>query len=573
MTARRRAVLLASIVLTPLLLVAAFLLLASGGAVNASSHREAPAISKDQFADNTDVYIFIPEGVTDRVVLAANWQPFQFPEGGPNFYEWDDDVTYSIHIDNDGDAVADYTYSLNSETTIRNPFDTFLYNTGPITDISSPNWNRPQTITVTESVNGAAGTPLIADELTAPVNIGSKSTPDYPSLVAQATYTVASPEGDILIYGGQADDTFFVDFSAFDLLTLRGQDAPVGYSTGNNDPVNGLAGYNVHSLVLEMPVTHLTEGSETVLGIWATASRGGMNVMGNAPAGAATQVSRLGMPFVNELVIPMGAKDIFNTLRPDQDLGVYTAAAPSPFEGLLQEAVENPELGTLLCGLYGVPMPDDANDDCNSDYTAGTPRTSRQDIFDIFLRGFVLDEPFTITTASGATPLPAGFNVNQPAGVQPAEMIRFNTAIAGDLCSPTASRLGVLGGDACGFPNGRRLTDDIVEIELLAVAGAAYDVISTQEDDSFTFNPAFAGVLTDGIDENDRDMLPDFPYVPYAQSGQAHIHDNPTDMPTSLSFGNITLEQGSAPWLQIAALAASVGLIGGLEWMRRRVRR
>jgi hypothetical protein len=223
------------------------------------------------------------------------------------------------------------------------------------------------------------------------------------------------------------------------------------------------------------------------------------------------------MPLVNEVVIPMGLKDVFNSISPDVDLTVYSA---------LQESVEDPEVGNLLCGLYGVPLPGDADDNCTTEYTPGTPRSGRGDIFDIFLTGMVLADEFTIQTMGGPVTLPAGFNVNRPDGVVPAEMIRINTTISGDLCSPTPSRLGVLGGDACGFPNGRRPADDIVEIELLAVAGAAYSVLDGR-DTSFSFNPALIGVLDDGVNTNDVPFRTTFPYFATAQSGQEHLHENP----------------------------------------------
>jgi hypothetical protein len=231
------------------------------------------------------------------------------------------------------------------------------------------------------------------------------------------------------------------------------------------------------------------------------------------------------MPLVNEVVIPLALKDAFNTLLPSQDLGVYTDGLGEDVGALLQKSVEDPEVGRLLCGLYGVPLPADANDNCSTEVDVETPRSGRGDIFDIFLTGMVLADDFTITTKNGPVTLPAGFNVNRPAGIQPAEMIRINTDIKGDLCSPTPSRLGVLGGDACGFPNGRRLTDDIVEIELLAVAGAAYQVLDGR-DASFSFNPALIDVLDDGVDSNDRLFRNAFPYFAQAQSGQAHFHQN-----------------------------------------------
>ncbi len=529
-----RTSILIGLLLAAMLIALAILL--GAGQSGASSHREAPLISKDPYADNTDTYVWIPKGQTKNVVLAASWIPFEGPEGGPNYFEWDDRVAYDIHVDNNGDAVADVTYTLTSRTEVGNP-DTFLYNTGPINTNRDPDWNRKQFITVTETwVNGDSNV-LLSDRPTAPVNIGSKSTPRYNRLADDARYTVRAPGGDrIKIFGGQTDDAFWVDLQVFDLLTLRGQNPPVGYAMGNNDPVDSVSGFNVHSLILEIPISRLTDG-DPVLGVWSTARRAPMSVL---EAGVTShlsdyvQVSRLGMPLVNEVVLPMGLKDVFNSIPPSVDLTVYEA---------LQESVEDPEVGNLLCGLYGVPLPGDMNDDCATEYTPGAPRTGRGDIFDIFLTGMVLANPFTIQTKGGPVELPAGFNVNQPANVVPAEMIRINTAISGDLCSPTPSRLGVLGGDACGFPNGRRPADDIVEIELLAVAGAAYGVLDGRDTD-FSFNPALIGVLDDGVDTNDVPFRNTFPYFATAQSGQDHIHQNPGG--------------GNAP-----AVAATTGLTGG----------
>lgn len=491
----------------------AALLIGSGDAA-ASSHREAPLIGKDPFADTTDTYVFIPPGQTHNIVLAASWIPFEGAEGGPNYYEWDPQVLYDIYVDNDGDAIADITYTLKARTDTRDPLNTFLYSTGPITSLNDPDWNRPQYITITEQAENGSITVLVDNELTAPVNIGSKSTPDYQALLTDAIHTYGTGSNQIKLFGGQTDDAFWVDLQVFDLLTLRGQNPPIGYGTGNNVPVDSLSGFNVHSLVLEIPV-HFLRDSDSVLGIWSGSRRTGMGVF--TGTGDPVQVSRLGMPLVNEVVLPIGLKDVFNSIPPSVDLTVY---------GLLQESVENPEVGTLLCALYGVPLPGDSNSDCNTEYTAGTPRTGRGDIFDIFVTGMVLENPFTIQTASGPVTLPAGFNVNQPAGVVPAEMIRINTAISGTLCSPMPSPLGILGGDACGFPNGRRLNDDVVEISLLAVAGAAYEVLDDR-DANFTFNPALIDVLDDGLDGNDKAFQGTFPYLAIPHSGQEHIHQNP----------------------------------------------
>lgn len=560
MTINRRFLTALCVFVTPLVLVLALLISVRETPTDASSHREAPAISKDAFADNTDTYVWIPQSVTDRIVLAASWIPFEGPEGGPNYWEWDDNVVYQIHIDNNGDAVADISYMLTSSTTIESD-QTFLYNVGEITTLDDTDWIRKQRVSIVENMSGTMTT-LVDNELTTPNNIGGKSIPDYGALEAEAMQTVMDDGDEINIYAGQTDDAFWVDLQVFDLLTLRGQDSPIGYADGPNNPVDSLAGFNNHSLIIELPIDRLTQGDEPVLGVWATASRDDV------------QVSRLGMPLVNELVLPMALKDTFNAISPDVDLTVYAA---------LQESVENPEVGTLLCTLYGVPLPGDSDADCNTEYMAGTPRTGRGDIFDIFLTGMVLANDFTITISDGSTTtLPAGTNVNQPMNVVPAEMIRLNTALAGlGLCSQTPSRLGVLGGDACGFPNGRRPMDDVIEIELLAVAGAAYEVLD-DTDANFSFNPAFIAALDDGLDSNDVPFRSEFPYFAMAQSGRDHVHTNECQigymsplscMVTALSFGSIDLAQKSAPWIQLMAALASISLVGSFEWLRRRRQR
>ncbi len=526
----QRMCLLLSMLLTPLLLTTASLVVNPGNA-DASSHREAPLISQDPFADNTDTYAFISPTNPDNIVLVASWIPFEGPEGGPNYFEWGNGVFYDIQVDNDGDAVADFTYTLTSTIDVKIP-TTFLYNIGPIAN-DGTNWNRQQRFSITEtSANGTKT--LVDNKLAPPVNIGNKSTPDYAQLEKSFTYSATDDGDEIKIYAGQTDDAFWVDLQVFDLLTLRGQAPPIGYSAGNNDPVDSVAGFNNHSLVLEIPISRLTQGTEPVLGVWATASRPATRVLNGAPGlgslsntGEPVQVSRLGMPLVNEVVLPLALKDAFNSIPPSTDAVLYTGGAGAAIQEILQKSVEDPEIGQLLCKLYGVPLPGDANDDCSTEVTVGTPRSGRGDIFDIFLTGMVLASDFTIQTADGPVTLPAGFNVNQPANVVPADMIRINTTVKGDLCSPTPSRLGVLGGDACGFPNGRRLGDDVVEIELLAVAGAAYQVLDGRDAD-FTFDPALIGLLDDGIDANDRPFRAEFPFMALAQSGQEHIHDNPT---------------------------------------------
>ncbi len=560
MSIRRRILLFASIILTPLVLIAAILIAGNFGSANASSHREAPSISKDPYADNTDTYAWIPRGQTENIVLAASWIPFEGPEGGPNYWEWDPDVAYYLYVDNDGDAHAEITYTLSSRVEVADD-STFLYNVGPINSITDATWNRRQYITVTAATADGVTT-LVGNQLTAPANIGSKSTPDWPALQQEAVYTYNTSDGDIKIYAGQTDDPFFVDLQVFDLLTLRGQEPPVGYATGNNTPVDSLSGFNVHSLILEVPIAHLTSGDEPVLGVWSTSGRVGGPVLGPDSPDAHQQISRLGMPLVNEVVLPYALKDTFNSIPPSADLSVYS---------LLQEYVENPLVGRLLCGLYGVPLPEDSDGDCNTEFDTMVPGSGRGDIFQIFATGMVLANPFTIQTASGPVELPAGFNVNQPMNVQPSEMIRINTAISGDLCHPDGpQRLGLLAGDACGFPNGRDPVNDVTDIELAAVAGAAYQVLDG-EDADFTFDAGLISVLSDNVDSNDIGFEAEYPYFAIAQSGQSHYHENATDGPVlALSFGNFTVDSSSAPWLQIAVGLMSVGMVGAFEFFRRR---
>lgn len=556
-TSFRRFMLLA-VPLIPLLLLAAFLISQQPAA--ASSHREAPLISTDPYADNTDSYVFISPENDDNIVLIASYIPFQAPEGGPNYFAWDDNVLYDIYVDNDGDAVPDFTYTLQSESEVQTN-STFLYNTGPITSLDDENWNERQYISVTEHREGGASTTLLDTEFTTPSNIGPKSTPNYANLEDAAIYEVMFDGDEIKIYAGQTDDPFWVDLQIFDLLTLRGQPSPIGYEPPRNLPLDSLSGFNVHSLVIEVPISRLTQGEETVLGVWTAARRPSMRVLeGIAGLGAQThsgdpvQVSRLGMPLVNEVVLPLALKDAFNSLPAASDLDIYTHPTFGP---ILQGAVEDPEVGNLLCGLYDVPLPGDSDGDCATEFTPGTPRSGRGDIFDIFLTGMVLASPFTIVTADGPTTLPAGFNVNRPEGARPAEMMRINTAIKGDLCKPEPSVLGVLGGDACGFPNGRRLIDEVIEIELLAVAGAAYSVLDGRDAD-FDFNPALIGVLNDGVHANDKPFRDTFPYLALAQSGEDHTHTNIWSWYYPFMPATTNPEAGTAGIEAVAATAGTV---------------
>ena len=246
----------------------------------ASSHREAPLISADPLADNTDVYAFVSPNNPDRVTLIANFIPLEAPYGGPNFFKFDDNVLYEIMVDNDGDAVEDVTFQFRFRTEVRNP-NTFLYNTGPIASLDSPNWNVRQFYSVNriEGARRPGRKTLLADNLpTPPVNVGFRSTPNYDALAAAA---IRPLPGGGQVFAGQRDDPFFVDLNVFDLLAVPPAD------TNNSD---SLAGFNVHTIAIEMPITALTaNGSRptnvtdpnAVLGVWSTASRPSVTARGN----------------------------------------------------------------------------------------------------------------------------------------------------------------------------------------------------------------------------------------------------------------------------------------------------
>jgi hypothetical protein len=471
--------------------LAAVLALALLVPATASSHREAPLITEDPVADNTDTYAFVSPENPDNTVLIANWIPFQEPSGGPNFYNFGEDVLYKINVDNDGDAVADLVYEWTFTSTFQNP-DTFLYNTGPITSLDDENFNYRQTYTLSVVKDGQRTT-LTQNAPVPPNNVGLRSFADDDGVDEQnyidvANQAVTELPGGGTTFAGQRDEVFQIDLgSTFDLLGLRPLNAFHDIALEAADGRDATAGFNVHSIVLEVPTSELTQSADQpVIGVWSSTDRrrtrvfaGGSSAMPVA-SGPFTQVSRLGMPLVNEVVIPLGLKDTFNTLRPSQDAG-----ALSTEDGSIP-LVQDPEPGRLIENLY-------------SESGIELPPTPRNDLVNVFLMG-----------------LP---DLNQfPEGFQPAEYIRLNTSIP-----PTdfaeQSRLGAVGGPGPdgevgtdddipaqldGFPNGRRLIDDVTDIELRVVAGVLVD----------GFNVFPNNALTDGVDFNDKELLSEFPYIP-----------------------------------------------------------
>ncbi len=438
----------------------------------ASSHREAPLIAGDPRADATDLYAFRSPEAPHSVSVIANYLPFQEPAGGPNFYAFDDNVRYDINIDNNGDAEADIIYRFKFTSDTRN-MRTFLYNTGPITSIWDEDYNSRQYYTLSR-ISGQEETILGEYLPVPPSNIGPKSTPDYAALQAEAVIDLPS---DVKVFAGQSDDPFFVDLgSLFDLLTIRQLPGNAGGG------VDTLKGYNVLSLALQIPITDLTSDGmmphgatspNAVIGFWTTSSRQSMSVLKNkhmkdkdAPW---VQVSRLGAPLVNEVVIPLKDKDVWNESTPNDD-------------AQFAEYVANPELSMLFNALYGLQVPPQG--------AFGTA-SQRDDLIAIFLTGIT--------------------GLTMPANVVPAEELRLNVGVA---VSATPNKLGVLGGDNQGYPNGRRLADDVTDISMRAVAGAAYPLFHPE----FMADPI--GVqLGDGVDANDASFRTSFPYLALPWSG------------------------------------------------------
>jgi hypothetical protein len=455
-----------------------------------SSHREAPEISKDPVADSTDVYAFVSPDVPGAVTLIANYIPLQGPAGGPNFYEFGDDVLYEIHIDNNGDGRADISYQFTFHTTVRDP-DTFLYNVGPIESLGSTNWNRVQTYDVAV-VSGGSWRGLGSGLPCPPCNIGPLSTPDYGSLAAAAVNTLG---GGIKVFAGQRAEGFYVDLGAiFDLGDLRPFENlhaqyGLGAFTGPAAGVNATNHLNVHSIAIQVPISALTISGHPTIGVWTTASRQRVRLWDadngeNVNSGPYRQVSRLGNPLVNEVLIPLGKKDLWNSLPPSDDK-------------LFASYVTAPGLAGLLPALYPGVFPNLA-----AQVASGKPRA---DLEAILLTG-----------------IPAGLiaGFTNLTGSVLADMLRLNTSIPATPADKQ-SIYGLLGGDLAGFPNGRRVTDDVVAIELRAIAGVTYPLVNK----SFTPDAA-ASKLTDGLTPASvsSSYLNSFPYLGVPYSG----FDNPS---------------------------------------------
>ncbi len=501
----------------------------------ASSHREAPLIALDPSADNTDLYAFVSPDRANSVTLLANYIPLEEPASGPNFFKFDDNVLYQVRFDNNGDARLDLALEFRFRTVVGNG-DTFLYNTNTINNLSDPDWNVKQFMDVTARIRqGDPNSPTFTTFVlgtnlpTPPVNIGPRSTPNYETNLAEPSIsTIPTGVGDIKVFAGQRDEGFYVDLgSAFDLLGLRPFNsahlAPLPTSNG----VDATAGYNVHTIAVQIPTQLLTatgalpsgpSDPNAIVGVYATASRPSTRVLntngtvtntGNCAAGqglpgadpSCVQISRIGNPLVNELFIPIGTsptvsendKDLYNAQLPLSDINRKGFILGTPTRGV--EPI-------VLINLLYPPVLD-------------APTMGRVDLVRVFLTGVPgLNRPPVVADPDDPS---AGL------GAVPSELMRLNTAIpATSPTSPGYSRLGVIAGDLGGYPNGRRVGDDVVDITLRVGAGILLPG-NACAGGTTSCNQAPNNQLGDGVTQNDKPYRTTFPYLGSPWSG----YENP----------------------------------------------
>jgi len=446
----------------------------------ASSHREAPLIADDPAADNTDVYAFVSPDKPNTVTIIANYIPFEDPAGGPNYYKFDPTVRYALNVDNNGDGKEDVAYEFRFKTQVTNP-NTFLYNTGPVDTLANQDANLSvkQTYTVTRKTR--SGSTVLGSNLRVPpTNIGPRSNPTY-----DAFQGVVDLGGDRKVFAGPRDDPFFVDLgSIFDLGGLRPFNSLHVIPLANEMGKDGVKNYNTHTIAIQVPKTDLLKAplANGNIGIYANASRPKIRILrgdGTFDAnGPQVQVSRLGNPLINEVVIPLGKKDLWNASDPSKD---------SQFA----DRYTNPELAGLVNFLY--PVLDD------------TPTSGRGDLVAVLLTGV------PTLNLTGATK---------------ADLLRLNTAFTAPPAG-TGNRPGLLAGEFSGFPNGRRLEDDVTDIEIRAVA-CGYGPVVGPIIEGFGFcngnaNRSPNNLVGDGVDTNaDNPFLASFPYVAAPNQGYAH---------------------------------------------------
>jgi hypothetical protein len=442
-----------------------------------SSHREAPEILTDPTADNTDVYAFTAKDAPGSLTVVANWIPLEEPAGGPYFGKLDPKARYYVKIDNTGDGRADVAYRWKFRSKFRNP-NSFLYAAPTVTSVNDPDINFVQTYDLyreTYKKGHRKSSKLVANDVpVAPDNVGPKTIPNYESVWLGGTAPV---KGGGKTFVGPIDDPFFVDLGAiFDGINIDKPGRPnigLGNQGGGKDDVSS---YNTHGFVLQVPESQVTKdgkpvagmkSSNAVVGVWATTERKRISVRRHHGKRHVkrhwVQVSRLGNPLINEVIIPISQKDKFNRTSPANDAANFGKYAL------------NPEPARLLNALFNL----------------GVKETNRTDIVQALLTGL------PGLTQIGSNPAAA-------------DTLKINLGVAP---AATENRFGALAGDTAGFPNGRRLADDVTDIELRVIGGALL--------------PANQGgkqlPLGDGVDRNDKPFRATFPYVATPTDGLSGI--------------------------------------------------
>ena len=524
----------------------------------AASHREAPITALDRAADITDFYAFVSYEDPTKVVFILNVDPLLEPGNGPNYFPFDPNIVYAIHVDNTFDAVEDVSFEIRFTTKINAPgLFTGMVGAGtgftapsnaPLSNPATPGQSSPtygsavvppmitsltgsgaaglnlvQTYTIT-MVKGSGANATRTDltnnqTLTAvPSYAGSRTmgTPaQYNALAQQGIYTLplgsavlGQTQSTMRVFAGTVDDPFYIDLGAtFDSLNFRpsaffgagttsaGVPLPVLTSTQDaadnvNSAPDTVSGYNVNTIAIEVPISMVTSGSNPMIGAWGTTSRLKLTVRPPSTTAATpqpsdfTQVQRMGNPLINELIIGTGSKDTFSMSAPSGD---------SQFANFALD----PLLARVLNAVYGISVPDPPRLDLAPLVTYAPP-----------------------VTPSGIAPAP--LTPGNPA----ADLLRLNTSVKATAAS-SRKRLGLLAGDAAGFPNGRRVSDDVVDIALRAVAGA---LCTSCTSSGLPFNSATVPALGDGVNVNDIPTQEVFPYVAFAHSGRDRRHVDPGEV-------------------------------------------
>jgi len=460
----------------------------------AASHREAPLTALDHPADITDFFAFVSYDDPTKVTFILDVDPLLEPANGPNYFPFDPDVLYTIKIDNNYDAVEDITFQFQFTTNIKAPgvFTGFVgAGNGiggvippAITSLSGPgaaglSLSQTYTVSMVMGTGTSATTTSLNGSNTlyaVPSNAGPRTMPNYAALAAQGVYNLGN---GISVFAGTVDDPFFIDLGAtFDSLNFR----PGAFQTGQvpmlsqsqdastvNSAADTISGYNVNCIAIQVPISMVTQPGKPVIGSWGVTYRAAMTVRSSAPdqnSGGWVQVQRMGNPLINEVIIGTGDKDNWSRAVPSNDAQFASYAL-------------NPLLATVFNLVFGLAVPP-------------APRT---DLLPLVQYAKVFGDP---TIPPGPV----------------ADLLRLNTSVP-PTAAAARSRLGLLAGDGAGYPNGRRVSDDVTDIAMRVVAGALVGA------------PYNAYRLGDGVNSNDQTFQETFPYVAWANSGRNRRHIDP----------------------------------------------